>query len=95
MAIDTHPKLGNLTEAEVKLVEEHRANQHRHSGWRQGSQAVLNAFDNYLSINGEAFAAEFVTGEPLTKEAATRILDNRLRYARYNMKRAADDIKIY
>lgn len=95
MASDKHSTLGVISEAEIKLIEEHRANQHKLSGWRQGVQAVYNAFDNYLDLNGEAFANEFVTGEPLTKEAATRILNNRLRWVRADMKRAGDNYKIY
>lgn len=49
MANESHPKLGTLSEEEIKLVEKHRADQHKLSGWRQCSRAMLDAFDNFKS----------------------------------------------
>lgn len=44
MANDSN--LGPLSADEIAMVKKHRDDQLKVAGWRQGAQAVLNAFDN-------------------------------------------------
>jgi hypothetical protein len=47
MANEAQTRLGTLSDEEIRMVQKHREDQYKASGWRQGVQSAIHVLDNW------------------------------------------------